>query len=238
MNAELTGVSAILAAAKDPQWFNNPVIQDQVLPATLETIYMTVVASIVAALLGLPLGIWLHVTSPKGLSPQVAVYRMLSLIIDIGRSIPFIILMIALIPFTRFMVDTALGWYAAAVPLSVGAIPFFARLVENALREVGLGKVEAAQMMGASKRQIIRDVLYKEARPGIVGGLTITIVTLIAYTAMAGAVGGGGLGALAISYGYQRYQGDVMIVCIVLLVALVAIVQFFGDRIARLIDHR
>ena len=146
--------------------------------------------------------------------------------------------MIAIIPFTRFVVGTALGWQATVVPLAIGAIPFFARLVEVALREVASGKIEAVQMMGATNFQIIRQVLIPEALPGLISAVTVTAVNLVSYTAMAGAVGGGGLGALAISYGYQRYQGDVMIACIVLLVAIVVIIQRVGDWLARRVDHR
>lgn len=136
------------------------------------------------------------------------------------------------------MVGTALGWQATVVALTVGAIPFYARLVENALREVSEGKVEAALMMGASNRQVIRQVYIPEALPGLIGAATVTAVTLVSYTAMAGAVGGGGLGALAISYGYQRYQSDTMLACIIVLVLIVALIQFTGDRISRLVDHR
>jgi len=222
----------------DPMWFDNPAITDQMWPATIETLLMTVWSTGLAVLFGLPLGIWLFTTSKGGLSPHPIVYRVLSLIVDITRSIPFIILMIALIPFTRFMVGTALGWQATVVALTVGAIPFYARLVENALREVSDGKVEAALMMGASNGQVIRQVFIPEALPGLIGAATVTSVTLVSYTAMAGAVGGGGLGALAISYGYQRYQSDTMIACIIVLVVIVALIQFIGDRIARLVDHR
>ncbi|GAA1631060.1 MULTISPECIES: methionine ABC transporter permease [Brevibacterium] len=222
----------------DPMWFDNPAITDQMWPATIETLLMTVWSTGLAVLFGLPLGIWLFTTSKGGLSPHPIVYRVLSLIVDITRSIPFIILMIALIPFTRFMVGTALGWQATVVALTVGAIPFYARLVENALREVSDGKVEAALMMGASNGQVIRQVFIPEALPGLIGAATVTSVTLVSYTAMAGAVGGGGLGALAISYGYQRYQSDTMIACIIVLVVIVALIQFVGDRIARLVDHR
>lgn len=228
----------ITLAQADQVFLDNPVFQNQLGPATLETVLMTLATTIVVALLGLPLGVLLHNLGPKGLSPAPAAYQVISLIVDIGRSIPFIILMIALIPFTRFMVGSALGWQAAVVPLSVGAIPFFARLVENALREVSSGKVEAVQMMGASTGHITRQVLVREAMPGIVGALTVTVVTLISYTAMAGAVGGGGLGALAISYGYQRYQTDTMLACVILLVLLVGIVQLTGNWLARVIDHR
>lgn len=222
----------------DPIWFDNPAITDQMLPATIETLLMTLWSTGLAVLLGLPLGIWLFSTSKGGLSTHPVLYRVLSLVVDITRSIPFIILIIALIPFTRFMVGTALGWQATVVSLTVGAIPFYARLVENALREVSDGKVEAALMMGASRGQVVRQVYIPEALPGLIGAATVTSVTLVSYTAMAGAVGGGGLGALAISYGYQRYQSDTMLACIIVLVAIVGLIQLIGDRVARLVDHR
>ncbi|GAA3282955.1 methionine ABC transporter permease [Nesterenkonia halobia] len=228
----------MIIAAQDGLFLENEVFANQLPAAILETIFMTAATGLIVALLGLPLGIALHNLGPKGLAPRSATYRVVSILVDIGRSIPFIVLMISLIPFTRFMVGTALGWQAAVVPLSVGAIPFFARLVENALREVDAGKVEAVKMMGASSRHIMRQVQVREALPGIVGGFTVTLVALISYTAMAGAVGGGGLGALAYNYGYQRYQGDTMLACVVLLVIIVAILQWTGDRVSRTIDHR
>lgn len=228
----------VLAAADKPRWLNNPAITKDLLPATIETLQMTAFSTLFAVLLGLPLGIWLWVTAKGSLAPQLMVHRIVSAIVDFGRSIPFIILMIAIIPFTRFVVGTALGWQATVVPLAIGAIPFFARLVEVSLREVAGGKIEAVQMMGATNFQIIRQVLIPEALPGLISAVTVTAVNLVSYTAMAGAVGGGGLGALAISYGYQRYQGDVMIACIVLLVAIVVIIQRVGDWLARRVDHR
>ena len=228
----------VLTAADKPRWLNNPAITNDLLPATIETLQMTVFSTLFAVLLGLPLGIWLWVTAKGSLAPQPTVHRIVSAIVDFGRSIPFIILMIAIIPFTRFVVGTALGWQATVVPLAIGAIPFFARLVEVSLREVAGGKIEAVQMMGATNFQIIRQVLIPEALPGLISAVTVTAVNLVSYTAMAGAVGGGGLGALAISYGYQRYQGDVMIACIVLLVAIVVIIQRLGDWLARRVDHR
>lgn len=224
--------------ASGEMFLDNPVFHGRLWDATAETLLMMVFTTLAVAAFGLPLGVLLHSVSPKGLTPAAPVYRVISLIVDFGRSIPFIILMIALIPFTRFVVGSALGWQATVVPLAVGAIPFFARLVQNALREVDSGKVEAVQMMGASKGHITYQVLIREALPGIVGALTVTVVTLISYTAMAGTIGGGGLGALAIDYGYRRYQSDTMVACIVLLVALVALVQWIGDTVVRKIDHR
>lgn len=223
---------------REDRWFDNPAITQELLPALGETVAMTFFSTIIAVVLGLPLGIWLFLTAKGSLAENVPVYRVLSALVDLGRSIPFIILMIALIPFTQFVVGTALGWQATVVPLSVGAIPFFARLVESALREIAGGKIEAVQMMGATTNQLTGQVLVPEARPGLISAATVTAVTLVSYTAMAGAVGGGGLGALAISYGYQRYQSDVMIACIVLLVLFVGIIQLIGDRLARLVDHR
>ena len=219
-------------------WFDNPVITQELWPATLETIYMTLWSTAIALLLGLPLGIWLFITTPNSLAPNRAVHQVLSAIVNIGRSIPFIILMVAIIPFTRLLIGTSLGWQAAVVSLTISAIPFYARLVETSLHEVAAGKVEAAQMMGATKLQIIRQVLVPEALPGLISGATVTAVALINYTAMAGAVGGGGLGTLAVSYGYQRYQTDVMLACIIVIILIVVIVQLVGDRLSRLVDHR
>ena len=231
-------MSLLTLVTDDPTWLDNPVIREGMWPATLETIYMTLAATIFTVIGGLPLGVLLHATSQAGLRPNARVNRVLGAIVNVGRSLPFLILMIAIIPFTRFLVGTSAGWQAATVPLTIGAIPFFARLVETSLRDVPSGKVEAAQMMGASNGQIVRQVLVSEAAPGIIAGLTTTIIALVSYTAMAGAVGGGGLGATAMSYGYNRFQSDVMIVAVVLLVILVQLVQMIGDAAVRRIDHR
>ena len=214
-------------AADEETWFNNPVIRDSLWPATQETLLMTVFSSAFAVLLGLPLGIWVWMTSKGGLAPNPVIHRIISSIVDLGRSIPFIILIIALIPFTRFMVGKAIGWEATVVPLAVGAIPFFARLAESAMREVATGKIEAVQMMGATNGQIVRQVMIPEAMPA-----------LVSYTAMAGAVGGGGLGALAMNYGYSQYQTDTMLACIIVVVAIVIAIQMFGDWLARRVNHR
>ena len=164
-----------------PTWFDNPAITVELLPSLGETIAMTAWSTAIAILLGLPLGIWLFVTTRDSLAPNVVVHQVLSAIVNIGRSIPFIILIIALIPFTRFVVGTALGWQAAVVALTISAIPFYARLVEIALHEVASGKVEAAQMMGASRGQIIRQVLVPEALPALISGATVTAVALVNY---------------------------------------------------------
>ncbi|PSK99182.1 D-methionine transport system permease protein [Haloactinopolyspora alba] len=206
--------------------------------ATLETLAIVGIAGVVTVLLGLPLGVALSVTGPGGLTPSRTVSRVLGAVVDIGRSIPFIILMIAIVPFTRLVVGTTIGSSAAAVPLTVAAIPFFARLVEAALREVSPGVVDAGASMGASRRQLIVKVLVPEALPSIVAGLTVTVVAMIGYTAMAGAVGGGGLGELAVSYGYHRFETGVTWVTVAILVVVVKAVQTAGDLCARRLSHR
>jgi D-methionine transport system permease protein len=211
---------------------------DLLVDATLDTVYMVALATLATVLLGLPLGVLLHVTSPRGLRPVPALSRTLGAVVNIGRSFPFIILLIALIPFTRAVVGTSLGPTAAAVPLAVGAIPFYARLAESSLREVGAGKVEAAQAMGAGDLQVIRKVLLPEGLPGLIAGLTVTVVALISYSAMAGAVGGGGLGDVAIRFGYQRFDSQVILVTVFVLVLIVQLVQVTGDVLARRLDRR
>jgi D-methionine transport system permease protein len=217
---------------------NDPVIQQKVPQATLETLQMVAVSSLITAALGLPLGLLLHATAPGGLTPHRTVNSVLGVVVNVGRSLPFIILAIAVIPLTRVLVGTSLGWEAAVVPLTLGAVPFFARLVETAVREVDPGKVEAARVMGSTRRKILGAVLVREALPGLVSGLTVTVIALIAYSAMAGAIGAGGLGFLAISYGYQRFNVPVMVVCIVVIVVIVQVVQVLGDLVARRLDHR
>ena len=225
-------------AGADGRWLDNPVIREGLLTATLETLAMTGLAGLVTLLLGIPLGVLLQATSPGGFSPHATAHRVLGGIVNVGRSMPFLILMIAIIPFTRFVVGTTVGWQAAVVPLTIGAIPFYARLVETSLREVSSGKVEAALMMGATRGELTRKVLLPEALPGIVAGMTTTLIALVGYTAMAGAIGAGGLGAVAMTYGYNRFEFDVMIACVVVLVLLVQIVQMLGDALARRLDHR
>ncbi|MNY23870.1 Methionine import system permease protein MetP [compost metagenome] len=182
-------------------------------------------------LLGLPLGVLLFLCGPRQLFEEKRVYALLSLIVNILRSLPFIILLIVMIPFTVLITGTSLGVAGAIPPLVVGATPFFARLVETALREVDRGIIEATQAMGATTRQIIMNALLPEARPGIFAAITVTAITLVSYTAMAGVVGAGGLGDLAIRFGYQRFQTDVMIVTVVLLLVLVQVLQSVGDKL-------
>ena len=230
--------SALPLASSDNQWFSNPVIEKYLGQATLETLYMTGVSGLLTILLGLPLGLALVTTGPKGLHPNRVLNQLLSTVVNIGRSLPFIILLVAIIPFTRLLVGTSLGWYAAAVPLTVGAIPFYARLVESAIGGVEHGKIEAALMMGARSSQITWGVLVREALPTLIQGATVTVITLLGYSAMAGAVGGGGLGDLAIRYGYQRYMPDVMVITVAAIVLIVGIIQLTGDMLSRLVDHR
>lgn len=203
-----------------------------------ETLYMVLVAVALAEAVGLPLGVILVTTERGHILENLAVNRVLATLINIGRSIPFIILMVAIIPFTRWVVGTSIGTTAAMVPLTVAAIPFVARLVETALKEVDDGVVEAALAMGASPLQVITKVLIPEALPSLVLGLTITTVSLIGYSAMAGAVGGGGLGDLAVRYGYQRFRGDIMILTVIILIVLVQLFQSIGDWAARRLSKR
>ncbi|WP_212559880.1 methionine ABC transporter permease [Serratia plymuthica] len=204
----------------------------------LDTLLMVGVSSLLALVLGLPLAILLVVSERGGLYEQVGVQRVLGGLVNLFRSIPFLILMVALIPFTRMIVGTSYGVWAAVVPLTIAAMPFFARIAEVSLREVDQGLVEAAQAMGCRRGHIIRHVLLPEAMPGIVSGFTITLVTMINASAMAGAIGAGGLGDLAYRYGYQRFDTQVMLTVIVVLVALVTLLQFFGDRLSRRLNHR
>ena len=208
------------------------------LQGTVDTLIMTCVATILAYVIGIPLGILLVVTSPNGLRPNRIISTIVGWIVNIGRSVPFIILLVALIPFTRFIVGTSLGVPGAVVPLVVTAAPFAARMVEQSLEETDSGLVEAAQSFGASTWQIVWKVYLKETLPSLVRGAAITFVTLFGYSAMAGTVGAGGLGDIAIRYGYQRFQTDVMIFAVLLCIVLVIVFQAIGDVTARKIDKR
>tara|TARA_R110002012_G_scaffold8869_6_gene40775 strand:- start:11568 stop:12209 length:642 start_codon:yes stop_codon:yes gene_type:complete len=211
---------------------------DLILQATLDTLYMVAVSGLISTLVGLPLGVLLYVTRPRQILAQPVLNQTLSIITNVGRSIPFIILMVAIIPFTRMLVGTSIGINAASVPLTIAAIPFVARLVEAALNEISPGLIEAAQAMGATPWQIIRKVLIPEARGGIMTGLTITVVTLVSYSAMAGAVGGGGLGDLGIRYGYNRFNPTIMLITVVILVVMVQGFQSLGDYLVRKSDRK
>jgi D-methionine transport system permease protein len=216
----------------------SPVIQEKLPEATLETLSMVGLSSLLTAVLGLPLGLLLAATARGGLTSNALVNRFVGLVANVVRSVPFLILMIAVIPFTRLLVGTSLGWEAAVVPLTIGAVPFFARLVETSVREVSPGKVEAARVIGATRFGIVVQVLVREALPALVASLTVTVIALVGYSAMAGVIGGGGLGALAISYGYQRFDPPVMVACVVVIVLIVVVVQAVGDAVARRLDHR
>lgn len=224
------------------RWFSNPVITNNLLEATLETIYMSLWSGFFSILLGLPIGLLLVATAPAGLlsGSKVArvLYGVLGFIVNVGRSLPFVILMVSILPFTRLLVGTTLGWKAAVVPLTLAAAPFFARLVESNVQGVESGKLEAAKMAGASNWQIMMGVQVREALPALIQSVTVTLISLIGYGAMAGTLGTGGLGALAINYGYNQFMGDVMLVVVIDILLIVVIVQWVGDMLSRLVDHR
>ncbi|MGO1060105.1 methionine ABC transporter permease [Planococcus sp. FY231025] len=203
-----------------------------------ETLYMIGVSLAIAIVIGLPLGIILFVTDRGLFLENRFVKSVLGFVVNMVRSIPFIILLVALIPLTKLLVDSTIGPAAASVSLSVAAIPFFARIVETSLREIDKGVIEAAVAVGATPWMIIKDVLLPEAKTGLVQGVTITIISLVAYSAMAGVVGGGGIGDLAIRFGYYRYDNTIMIVTVVILIVLVQILQQLGDWTSKAIDKR
>ncbi|MFG2822803.1 methionine ABC transporter permease [Kitasatospora sp. NPDC048365] len=213
-------------------------MQELMWPATWETLGMVGLSSVITIVVGLPVGLLLVLTDKGGLLQNLAVSRVLGMIVNIGRSIPFIILVVALIPFTRWVTGTTLGWQAASVPLAVGAIPFFARLVETSVREVDPGLVEAVQSMGGSTPTIVRKTLLPESLPSLIAAVTTTVIALIGYSAIAGAVGGGGLGSLAITYGYQRFETAFMWVIVAEIVVIVTVLQTIGDYAARRLSHR
>ena len=199
--------------------------------ATLDTLIMTGWSLAFTVLIGLPLGIYLFLCSERQLLANKPIYQVLSLIVNVLRSVPFLILLIVLIPFTRFVMGTALGVPGSIPPLVVGAAPFFARLVENVLRELDPGVSEACKAMGATPRQTVFYALLPEATTGVISAVVVTAITLIGYTAMSGVVGGGGLGDIAIRYGYQRYQLEVMLITVVILIVMVQLIQMIGDRL-------
>ncbi|SIQ96309.1 D-methionine transport system permease protein [Rhizobium sp. RU35A] len=214
------------------------VMIDLLISAVWETLLMTFAAGLISLVAGLPLGLALVATGKGGLAENIWVNRLLGAVINAFRSVPFIILLVALIPLTRLIVGTALGTWAAIVPLAIAATPYYARIAEVSLREVDKGLIEAVRAMGGNRWTIIREVLVPEALPGIVAGFTVTLVTLIGASAMAGAIGAGGLGDLAIRYGYQRFETGVMIAVVIVLIILVCGIQWIGDRIVERLDHR
>jgi len=211
---------------------------DLLLTGTTDTLIMVGVSAILAFLIGLPIALILVSTADFGIYPSKKINQSLGWVINITRSVPFLILMVALIPFTRWIVGTSYGVLAAIVPLTIAAIPFFARIAEVSLREVDQGLIEAAQAMGCNRKQILWHVLLPEALPGIVAGFTVTIVTMISSSAIAGAIGAGGLGDIAYRYGYQRFDMQVMLAVILVLIILVMLVQTTGDNIAKQLDKR
>lgn len=211
---------------------------DLLLTGTTDTLIMVGVSAILAFLIGLPIALILVSTADFGIYPSKKINQSLGWIINITRSVPFLILMVALIPFTRWIVGTSYGVLAAIVPLTIAAIPFFARIAEVSLREVDQDLIEAAKAMGCNRKQILWHVLLPEALPGIVAGFTVTIVTMISSSAIAGAIGAGGLGDIAYRYGYQRFDMQVMLAVILVLIVLVMLVQVTGDNIAKQLDKR
>ncbi|WP_419963180.1 methionine ABC transporter permease [Pantoea vagans] len=212
--------------------------QELLLNATGETLYMVLLAALFTVAIGLPVGVLLFLTRPQGILPNSTISLLLNALVNTGRALPFVVLLIALIPFTRLLVGTTLGSTAAIVPITLGAFPFFARIVENALDEVDRGRIEAVVSMGGTLWHIVSRVLLPEALPALVAGVTLTIVMLIGFSAMAGVVGGGGLGDLAIRYGYQRFDNQIMAATIVVLLALVMLIQKLGDRLVRSLAYR
>lgn len=214
------------------------VMIELLISAIWETLLMTFAAGFISLVAGLPLGLALVITGKGGLAENLWTNRILGAVINAFRSVPFIILLVALIPLTRLIVGTALGTWAAIVPLAIAATPYYARIAEVSLREVDRGLIEAVRAMGGNRWTIIREVLIPEALPGIIAGFTVTLVTLIGASAMAGAIGAGGLGDLAIRYGYQRFETGVMIAVVVVLIVLVCGIQWIGDRAVERLDRR
>ena len=215
-----------------------PEINEMIIRGIGETLYMTLLSTIIGYLFGLPLGVCLAITDSDGLTPNKIIYKIQDVIVNITRSIPFLILLILLIPFTRLVVGRSTGSTATVVPLVVAAIPFIARMVESSIKEVDHGVIEAARSMGAGNIRIILKVLIVEARTSLITGMTIAIGTILGYSAMAGAVGGGGLGDIAVRYGYYRYKSDIMIVTVILLIILVQIFQTIGMITASKLNKR
>jgi D-methionine transport system permease protein len=215
-----------------------PIMLELLIRSLWETILMTGASGLISLVAGLPLGLALVLTNRGGIAENLWINRVLGAVINGFRSVPFIILLVALIPLTRLIVGTALGTWAAIVPLAIAATPYYARIAEVSLREVDRGLIDAVRAMGGNRWTIIREVLVPEALPGIVAGFTVTLVTLIGASAMAGAIGAGGLGDLAIRYGYQRFETTVMIAVVIVLIVLVCGIQWLGDRLVEKLDHR
>ncbi|QQF51758.1 methionine ABC transporter permease [Campylobacter fetus] len=204
------------------------------LEATIDTLYMTFISTFLAFMIGLGLAIILVLTKPNGLKPNKGIYNTLDLIVNMLRSFPFIILIIVLFPLTKFIVGTSIGTSAAIVPLTIGSAPFIARLIENAMNEVDYGVIEAALSYGANKTQILFKIMFIEALPSIINAITLTLIVVIGFTAMAGAVGGGGLGDVAMRYGFQRFRPDIMAYTVIILIVLVQVIQMIGNLLYKI----
>lgn len=218
--------------------FGANIVWSDIGQATIDTLTMLVASLALTIVLGIPLGVLLYLTGDGQIGESRLANRVVGAVVNILRSIPFVILLIVMIPITLLLVGTSLGVPGAIPPLVAGAAPFYGRLVEGALRDVPRATVEAVQALGATRLQIVRKALLPEALPGLISGATVTAVALVSFTAMAGVVGAGGLGDLAIRYGYQRFQTDVMLITVALMVVIVQLIQFAGDRLARRVDHR
>ncbi|NLZ39213.1 MAG: ABC transporter permease [Firmicutes bacterium] len=216
----------------------SPVVIKMIVRGLGETLYMTLLSTALAYVLGLPLGVILVITEKDGLCPNIYLNKILNVVINLTRSVPFLILLVAVLPLTRAIVGTTIGSSATVVPLVIAAAPFIARLVESSLKEVDIGVIEAAQSMGANPKEIIYKVLLPEALPSLIVGAAIAVTTILSYSAMAGFVGGGGLGTIAINYGYHRYQKDIMFITVALLVIVVQVLQEIGMKLAAVFDKR
>ncbi|GAA4739764.1 ABC transporter permease [Nocardioides endophyticus] len=214
-----------------------PDVPDLLLPALAETARMVAVVMTIVVLLGGPLGLLIFNTSPLGLTPHRVVHVSISWVANLGRSLPFLVLMAAIIPVTKLVFGTTIGFKAAIIPMSVAGVAFFARLTENAVREVPRDLLDVGLATGASRWQIMSGIQLREALPGLAAGLTLNVIAMIEYSAIAGAIGSGGIGYLAVNYGYRRFDNSIMIACIVLLVVLVQAIQFTGDRVVRSLTH-
>lgn len=214
-----------------------PEVPDLLVPALGETARMVLVVMSIVVVLGGPLGLLIHNTSPLGLFPHRGVHAAISWIANLGRSLPFLVLMAAVIPVTKLVFGTTIGFQAAIIPMSIAGVAFFARLTENAVREVPRDLLDVGVATGATRGQIMRGIQLREALPGLAAGLTLNIVAMIEYSAIAGAIGSGGVGYLAVNYGYRRFDDNIMIACIVVLVCLVQAIQFSGDRVVRALTH-
>ncbi|MCL1898260.1 MAG: ABC transporter permease [Micrococcales bacterium] len=230
-------ISVLLAVNNGGTFFANELFRQRILGALAQTMGQVTIACLIGVLIGLPIGLAVWATSPVGIRPQRLIFRVTSVIVDLGRAIPFIVLMLLLIGFTRLVTGSIIGWQAGIPPLAVGCIPFFARLAENAFRTVEQGKVEAALMAGASRWRVAWGITAREAAPGLVAAATVTYITLIGYSMITGTIGAGGLGDLVYNVGYTRNQHDIFVMVVVVVVVLVELIQLAGDLVVRRLDH-